>query len=380
MTQDKSTKISFIEDLEQIKALYLETKQELEVLAKKLKEIPDNSKATLAVFREAEAVQPFRNQEPKEVRNEQESAEALLDESSRYIIGIEEVVDDLIKQAEEKGAMGIVDEAKNARKKFRNRILKFSAIFLLAFAQQASELKIPTETFSEKDEARVELQTKGITSFQKRRYIPGVSEAIFRGVKPIDYNQSYKIINFLPNFIKGEGGSELDNVATTLEGLSGDFAVIGHNRTDAWRLYLGLPQKHNTFGISDFKPAKSTDNKYYFKINNFLEANTMTGTAVGMKPVETLLSHINSVKTQKIVSEDLNFIMGNYTLSKGEDEKGSYISYYDRWELGPTIEGQDGLIGQPFEIYDRIYYDPETFEVIEHQQLDVKNLKVTITK
>ena len=54
--------------------------------------------------------------------------------------------------------------------------------------------------------------------------------------------------------------------------------------------------------------------------------------------------------------------MGNYTLSEGQDEKGNYISYYDRWDL--DIPGAS-IIGKPFEIYDRIYYNPETFEIIE---------------
>jgi hypothetical protein len=57
--------------------------------------------------------------------------------------------------------------------------------------------------------------------------------------------------------------------------------------------------------------------------------------------------------------------MGNYTWTKGEDKKGHYIAYYDKWDLDIPIE-EYGFIGKPFEIYDRIYYNPDTFEPIEN--------------
>ena len=58
-------------------------------------------------------------------------------------------------------------------------------------------------------------------------------------------------------------------------------------------------------------------------------------------------------------------IMWNYKLSVGLDERGYYISYYDIWDLSEIpIEGEESFIGNPFEIYDRIYYDHETFEII----------------
>jgi hypothetical protein len=56
-------------------------------------------------------------------------------------------------------------------------------------------------------------------------------------------------------------------------------------------------------------------------------------------------------------------VMGNYVLSKGEDEHGHYISYWDKWDLGGSVEGTSGIVGRPYEIYDRIYYDPHTFDI-----------------
>jgi hypothetical protein len=66
------------------------------------------------------------------------------------------------------------------------------------------------------------------------------------------------------------------------------------------------------------------------------------------------------IKGQKHVSNAI----GRYFLSKGKDEKGDYISYYDTFDEGSGPDG--GGIGEtlgltkPFEIYDRIYLDPKT--------------------
>ena len=67
-----------------------------------------------------------------------------------------------------------------------------------------------------------------------------------------------------------------------------------------------------------------------------------------------------------------HYNLGDYTMSKGKDDKGEYISYYDKWDLHPTGKSklnplnyaeQLGLskdqsqgIGKPVEFYDRKYY------------------------
>ena len=52
-------------------------------------------------------------------------------------------------------------------------------------------------------------------------------------------------------------------------------------------------------------------------------------------------------------------LVANFTMGQGQDEEGPYISMYDRYDLG-RIPGADRVIGRPFEIYDRLYYDPDT--------------------
>ena len=58
------------------------------------------------------------------------------------------------------------------------------------------------------------------------------------------------------------------------------------------------------------------------------------------------------------------FTLANYTLGAGSDERGQYLSMYDRWDLNQPLEG---VVGTPFDIYDRLYYDPETFQRIPEE-------------
>lgn len=117
----------------------------------------------------------------------------------------------------------------------------------------------------------------------------------------------------------------------------------GNKRLDAHNLYVGLPQKNNTFGISQYKPSKQKDkNIVYYNLtedlSDMLIANSGSAMNVG----------------EKFVNSGKEGVMGNYTISKGQDTRGTYMSYYDKWDLEP------GNYGKPFEIYDRIYY--KTYE------------------
>ena len=130
-------------------------------------------------------------------------------------------------------------------------------------------------------------------------------------------------------------------------------------RMDAFNLYTGKPQVNNTFSISDYTPSISQDeNTTYYKLNN--------------KENQKLLAYLDSDS-----NTDYDDVMGNYKLDKGEDERGKYLSYYDKWDLNPLnlknpITGNEitADFGKPFEIYDRIYYteSPITDKYAEYNQ------------
>jgi hypothetical protein len=179
------------------------------------------------------------------------------------------------------------------------------------------------------------------------------------------------------------------------------------SREDAWRIYLGLSQKNNTFSVSDFKPTKGINDKYYLKLNNFWESfknqqitysdeekieydnsksskelrddihemlseNNLKGKinfvnkyGGELKKVH-FISTMNLNKGEKMHDVMQDQVMGNYTFGLGEDKNGSYVYYYDKWDLAskfvenPILKG----VGNPYEIYDRLYYNPKTFEII----------------
>jgi hypothetical protein len=61
-------------------------------------------------------------------------------------------------------------------------------------------------------------------------------------------------------------------------------------------------------------------------------------------------------------------LLANFTLDRGQDERGPYISYYDRYDLD-RVPLADRVVGRSFELYDRLYYDPETLEPLPRTPL-----------
>lgn len=158
-------------------------------------------------------------------------------------------------------------------------------------------------------------------------------------------------------------------------------------REDAWRLYLGLPQESNTFRVSVHVPSRGTENKPYFSVNKIEDDPESFLTTIvdinrlGLRndesssssPLKNVLGAIEGNGGAMQIDDQFAGVMGRFTLSKGRDSQGPYISYYDRWDLDPTNPSGSRMkladrvvdsLGRPFEIYGRIYYDPKTWRVI----------------
>ena len=151
---------------------------------------------------------------------------------------------------------------------------------------------------------------------------------------------------------------------------------------DLYRYYGGLPLEHDVLIESQSKPAKSKDkNAKYISLNrdqsfvNEVLDNYKRVSSGKLDKGESKLGDDNwqvsgyssagkdAHKTIKQGSEHHSNAIGRYTLGKGKDEKGEYISYYDKFDQGTGSEINPGeLLGltKPFEIYDRIYVDPKT--------------------
>ena len=152
---------------------------------------------------------------------------------------------------------------------------------------------------------------------------------------------------------------------------------------DLYRYYGGQPLKYKVLVESQNKPSTSKDkNAKYISLNHdqefvneVLDNYKRVSSGKLDKGIESKLSDNswsvsgyssagkNAHKTKKQGSEHHSNAIGRYTLGKGKDEKGEYISYYDNFDQGTGTGINPGeLLGltKPFEIYDRIYLDPKT--------------------
>lgn len=120
------------------------------------------------------------------------------------------------------------------------------------------------------------------------------------------------------------------------------------DRADYNNLYFGLPQKYNTKRISKYKPSITKDGA---------PAEYYTSDLIQQR-LKQLLAFDDFHTYRSIQPGDISNT-GNYTLDSGEDDRGKYYSFYDKWDLSPFgTKGDESMkIGKPIEIYDRLYYN-----------------------
>jgi hypothetical protein len=155
-----------------------------------------------------------------------------------------------------------------------------------------------------------------------------------------------------------------------------------HNTLERQNILAYAMGQPNTLQESQYKPTKSknSDAVYYrsprteWNLENELTMYASTG-----EGLDLIDNYSNSDPgyhdfTTKASSDAVN-VLGNYTIDKGEDSRGKYISYYDKWDLDPfpgntklssTI--QKGIGVKAPEMYGRIYYDPKTGAPISNKK------------
>ena len=131
---------------------------------------------------------------------------------------------------------------------------------------------------------------------------------------------------------------------------------------DGWLKYLGLPQKNNTFTTSDYKPSRSENpNTTYYKLPNEFEKELLE---LYQKKLIKLPedSIVNEKLFENVFGENKSRarVLHYFKFGEDQDDKGKYISYYDKYDLNPEVPiiGKINIpIGDPYEIYNRIYLD-----------------------
>lgn len=219
-------------------------------------------------------------------------------------------------------------------------------------------------------QAKAQLEQYGIPMDQvAKAYKSGISEALYRNITPISYNgHEEEVVKAAQDYFNKPSNHALLPIVRS-EGHR-NANLLGNEdlakREDAWRLYLGLPQENKTFSVSPFKPSKGKDDApYYYSIPDFekyLIPRIVLG-EIRLAPHDK----VQETPTHVVTKDYDSGVMGNYTVSKGKDELGHYISYYDKWDLAADLSST--FAGHPYEIYGRVYYDPETLEKIPTEKV-----------
>ena len=160
-------------------------------------------------------------------------------------------------------------------------------------------------------------------------------------------------IDDIKKITRNEKGKSIYDLYTSKGRSSGPGQPKDLNASyDALSIFNNQPQKYNSFKISKYKPSNSKDiNAKYYSFNDKYE-----------KQIEDdLLKYdnrefIDSKENKKQVTGSIiaGASLRNYQYSKGKDDRGDYIAYYDINNYGNILDIIPNA--NPFEIYGRIYY------------------------
>lgn len=166
----------------------------------------------------------------------------------------------------------------------------------------------------------------------------------------------------LGSILKPEPGSvSHDKTATGYVGPNAPYRAeqgehATRERQDLLNLMLKGEQVHNSVPVSEYRPtvAENPNAVYYSSPETERDIINMVQTP-GFDP-----SEMSNLK-------EGGRVLGSYQLNPGEDERGRYVSYYDKWDLNPykksskvldsiTDAAQSAAGITPTELYGRVYY------------------------
>lgn len=163
-----------------------------------------------------------------------------------------------------------------------------------------------------------------------------------------------------------------------------DSDQLGKAENDAFNLYLGLPQKHNSFRPSNYKPGTYEIINYNQEFPKILNQKIEDDIKNFGRPEKesTFQNHqkgrIRSVKPWG------DIVMGKHTVKRGKDDKGDYIEYIDKWDLDSyklktdqgyvPVGGLADIFNKPFPIYGRVYYKKDSKGRLVRSDLNSDNV------
>jgi len=148
-----------------------------------------------------------------------------------------------------------------------------------------------------------------------------------------------------------------------------------------WSKYLGQDEFQNYIRESEYAPSSAQDTgaKYSTYVNP--ETNRSLGDSLYDWYKEKRSSN-EEIKYPYAANEASGFpegsALGTFKIDKGRDEIGDYLSVYDEYDFnlpGAEFFGVESIFGKPFEVYDRMYYNPETGKRVMPQEVKEKSFE-----
>jgi hypothetical protein len=234
--------------------------------------------------------------------------------------------------------------------------------------------------------AKEQMEKLGITSKQRKGYLPIVSELLTEYVVPYSYDNATKRILQIPQkIILGKTNSKIltDDISKVIMSIDTKNPLVSTNRYDAWRLYSGLPQKYNTFRIAETAPInhpaytpEQLKNLEIFSINNENRLLNDLPNIADLAPWFYYNPKYASVQDLKLLKEEKKKIdaLDNSLQTKESDFTttnimGGYnqrfynnvMEYNDIWDLVPGNVKLEKFFGKPFMSHGVLEYSPKEF-------------------
>lgn len=228
------------------------------------------------------------------------------------------------------------------------------------------------------DIAKRQLDEVGITANQRQGYVPGVSELARKYITPYGYSgmgSGNKLKEIIQNIKRG-GIDYSDEIINS---------QITPARADAWNMYLGYPQRNNTFRMAETAPVnhraysrKQLENMDIYSLNNdagiiedFARSAENT-TPAGIRKA------IDNLKSDSFVEVDPLDVMGNYNARFTNNG----LQYNDIWDLEPSISFVKLLPKRVRNMVDEnpLFYKKTIYPGTKTPMYTPKNITVNVSK
>ena len=216
----------------------------------------------------------------------------------------------------------------------------------------------------------------GETIDEAKTYIKQKQNTLNKFIDNIPTTEDDIRLNIYNNINPNSGyDNPVERIIGAITGMKSDNMWNRDPVTDAaFATYLNIPNNkrkyHTELSKSKYRPTKGNTIGEVYRLpleNNDFDKGMIIKSANNVKIGES-----KAANYLPITGAD---ILGNYTVSRGIDNKGEYVSYYDTYDLNPfkgffakragnkapgfiqNIEDLSLGLGTPFTLYDRIYLD-----------------------